>query len=770
MAIVKLPFNIGLNKAIDEIGLKGYGAALQDCWVDEEGNVHRRPGLSLLCDLGTGAAIDGLFWWDDRESVLAVSDGETYEITANDGTNALLSGDSFETGTRVIFSDYGDEAVYAANGAKIMRIATALSFDASTGSFTAGNTITGATSGATATIVKVEQAASEGTLHLTDVVGTFQDDEIIYESSYSSEYITDSDNQNFADGTINEWVISKSGTSAVCEYEGTDPGAEKVMEIRGTSADLVYMYGSLPNTAMTAFVNGDFLQIQAKFYLEAANTGDDLLLGTLNMDVFGDGYTQWTSQTKGAWLTKTAYVLIDGTDVTGTVVAGMPNSPANGDIVYVDDLSVKKVTNAALANGTVSTTTFAKDNTDLYSIIRVGAYMVFADRAENTPMKWKSGDGTLSTLVASGTQYKFRYLTSFQRRVIGLYSDQTNGNIDVRWTSAWPATAITSLSIPAANQLYIPNDDPITGVGLMGRDKCFIFCENSIQQLVYYPDYSTPFRCFTVVPDIGAENHHSIVAANGRLYFFNRAYGFCEYVGGNTVNPIGNDILDDLNNINSGYYPLIVGRHIAREKKIKWTVPLSGSSSCDYILSYSYDTGQWEFENKTARWLDEWLLYTTQTWTALDTALDTWSGGGTTRWSDYTAAGRETVFGNTDGYFYGILGESAASGDLDGYREEPILWFGNKRSYKTLLEVWFGIGATRNKSLEVWHRSGNTVGEVLNDEWTSLGTLSMNSPSKARIPVNVNARFHQIKWGTDLDDEKFVINSIDFKYNEGTEV
>jgi hypothetical protein len=105
-------------------------------------------------------------------------------------------------------------------------------------------------------------------------------------------------------------------------------------------------------------------------------------------------------------------------------------------------------------------TTFATDNVDLYSIIQVGSYMVFADRAETTPYKWKNGDANLTKLCASGTEYKFRYLVNFQRRVIGLYSDQSEGNIDVRWSTDWPTTAITSLNYPAANQLYIPSDDP----------------------------------------------------------------------------------------------------------------------------------------------------------------------------------------------------------------------------------------------------------------------------------------------------------------------
>ena len=37
-------------------------------------------------------------------------------------------------------------------------------------------------------------------------------------------------------------------------------------------------------------------------------------------------------------------------------------------------------------------TTFATDATDLYSMIRYGSYVVFADMGEHTPYKWKSGN------------------------------------------------------------------------------------------------------------------------------------------------------------------------------------------------------------------------------------------------------------------------------------------------------------------------------------------------------------------------------------------
>lgn len=54
-----------------------------------------------------------------------------------------------------------------------------LAFDAETDGFTVGDDITGGTSGATATIVRVDSDGSTGTLLLRDITGTFADNEVI---------------------------------------------------------------------------------------------------------------------------------------------------------------------------------------------------------------------------------------------------------------------------------------------------------------------------------------------------------------------------------------------------------------------------------------------------------------------------------------------------------------------------------------------------------------------------------------------------------------
>ena len=117
-------------------------------------------------------------------------------------------------------------------------------------------------------------------------------------------------------------------------------------------------------------------------------------------------------------------------------------------------------------------------------MINYGGYFIFADRAEHTPYKWKHGDANLTKLILDGTEFKFRYLTKFQQRIIGAYSDQTNGDLDLRWTDAIPTWA--SLDFAAANQLYKPGEDSITGVSKFGVNNLFVYGTDSICALQYF--------------------------------------------------------------------------------------------------------------------------------------------------------------------------------------------------------------------------------------------------------------------------------------------
>ena len=423
-------------------------------------------------------------------------------------------------------------------------------------------------------------------------------------------------------------------------------------------------------------------------------------------------------------------------------------------------------------------TTFAQGPDDLYSIIQVGDYMVFADHGEHTPYKWKSGDANLSKLIASGTEYKFRYIVPFQRRVIGLYSDQANGDIEVRYSTDWPSTAITALNFPSGNQLYIPNDDSIKGGATLGSDRCFIYCEDSINELIYFPDYETPFRLYTVVTGQGAVNHHSIVSVNNIHYFFNKNYGFCMYAGGKEFpaggRPISSDIEADVAGINADFYDVIVGAFVPYTDQIVWTVPASGEGAPNRLFFYNIRTGQWTFEDKAVKYVDAWTIYPYYTWNDFVEDLGgtgaTWADAGSNTWTDYVSSRRRLVYANKDGYIYYHSGDTLAGLPLDGYRVEPICAFGDPKRRKLLKEIWFDIGFAGSYSIDVYHRMGDTAAEVEAQDWTLLGAISCDSP---KVPALRNfaksARLHQIKWGTDLGSEFFQVGGITFKFDWQTE-
>lgn len=66
------------------------------------------------------------------------------------------------------------------------RPGSTLAYETQTANFTVGDTLTGATSGATATIIADSDSGTTGTLTLRDIVGTFQDGEIITDGAGGS--------------------------------------------------------------------------------------------------------------------------------------------------------------------------------------------------------------------------------------------------------------------------------------------------------------------------------------------------------------------------------------------------------------------------------------------------------------------------------------------------------------------------------------------------------------------------------------------------------
>lgn len=407
--------------------------------------------------------------------------------------------------------------------------------------------------------------------------------------------------------------------------------------------------------------------------------------------------------------------------------------------------------------------TFATDAADLYSMIQFADHIVFADMAEHTPYKWKHGDANLTKLILSGTEYKFKYLLEFQRRIIGAYSDQTNGDIEIRWTDALPTMA--SLDFPSANQLYKPSEyDPITGISKLGANAAYLYGEESICRIDYYPGAAIPLGITQTVSGHGSVNHHSIVNDGFANYFFDKNYGFIKYQGEYEIkkeNIISADIEPWISDISPTYQNLIVGTTLPFINEICWTVPIISTSN-NYLLFYNTKTGQWRRIVMTARFVDNWTIYASYTWQNLIDEYTTWPSG--MAWDVFISAQPQLVFGQTDGHLYSNSGEDDNGSAFDGYRIEPILDFGNPDMKKRVLEVWFGIQSGGNYDLHVYWRGGDTVTECGSASWESLGDLNIDNPTNAVLYVDKTARFHQIRWGTDGASESFAINEIRIKY------
>jgi hypothetical protein len=422
----------------------------------------------------------------------------------------------------------------------------------------------------------------------------------------------------------------------------------------------------------------------------------------------------------------------------------------------------------------ISPVTMGQSNDAMISRVQYGDYVCFTDRSRTlTPYKWKNGDANISKLILASTEFKFSYLETYQRRIIGAYSDQSNGDIEIRWTDALPTWA--SLSFPAANQLFKPGNDSITGIKTFGSNACFLYGVNSIDSIDYYANYTTPFAIRNLVSNQGCTGHHSIIDIGSAHLLFNKFYGFCAYSGGTEFpaggRPISEPIENWISTINPLYYHLIVGTLIPQKHEACWSVPLNSSSTNNALLFYDLRTGNWRKKEINSSYIDFWTLDTSLTWSDLESlGYITWNDLGIKTWSDLVSSIPYTVHGNTGGHVYIDSSEGNIGANWEGYRTEPIMPLplqGNKRSL--LLEIWFSIASIGNYSLYVLYRGGDTIGECETSGWKALSEVSCNSPSNAVCYLSENNRFHQIRWGTDSSNEPFSVNAIEFKFvPEGT--
>lgn len=180
-------------------------------FVDADGSLVKRKGLKRQAEVSGIAETYFRVKWLNY-SIL----GYSTTIAAWNGTSFTNIKTNFTAGARLTGRAYGDYFFVNVEDEGVWRISQTLAYDAQTANFTAGRVIQGATSGATATILEDNDTGTAGTLTLGNIQGTFQDNEVITETTGGTP----------GSATVN-------GTLTFASTEVTDAPKGKVMEIIG---------------------------------------------------------------------------------------------------------------------------------------------------------------------------------------------------------------------------------------------------------------------------------------------------------------------------------------------------------------------------------------------------------------------------------------------------------------------------------------------------------------------------------------------------------
>ena len=210
-----------------------------------------------------------------------------------------------------------------------------IKFDAQTGGWTATNTVTGATSGATAVIKEIQDDGTTGVLELVQVVGTFQDNEIIYESALGEELVA---NGGFAANTIG-WTPGNCTLSSAA-------GGQIGNCLKALLPNASVGWGGQEVTVETS----KFYRI-AFFHHGQAGTGDECNGG---IDIDSAAFASTGNLINSGSLIDADWVernyILEAIS-TSFFLTFWTNCGTQFDYTLWDEISVKVITNAALING-----------------------------------------------------------------------------------------------------------------------------------------------------------------------------------------------------------------------------------------------------------------------------------------------------------------------------------------------------------------------------------------------------------------------------------
>jgi len=280
----------------------------------------------------------------------------------------LLDTDSAQTISNYIVKEEG--RLVKRKGQELLFTIRKLAYDAQTGNFTEGLTVTGTTSGATGLIIKDTDAGTTGTLILANVTGTFQDNEAITDTSTGAAVANgaDLDNTDAITGTVkftDDIVLFGFNTVVASYVISTGTVTSIKNDFSSNSGFSIVRFGDY------AFVSNGVEKVFRISRTLAYNTQ------TANFTVGA----KITGGTSGA----TAIILEDSdAGATGTLTLGSISGTFQASEIITDDNSSP---GSATSNGVVTWTTTEVTDSPIASILFVFGTRLFAGNIKASPSK-----------------------------------------------------------------------------------------------------------------------------------------------------------------------------------------------------------------------------------------------------------------------------------------------------------------------------------------------------------------------------------------------
>jgi len=216
-----------------------------------------------------------------------------------------------------------------------------------------------------------------------------------------SDAIQDDNDRTFEDGTIGNWVVAGSDSTATTTYDGTNPGAEKVLKISNIAGDgSAYARLEIGAADDIIFAANTLYRFSINVYVPSGNTNKSVKFKLSDLGAQPDDSASDLSASTDQWVPLYFYSYISA-DITGYTLLGFSGNPTAGDILYFDDISIRPVQTSWIPYGT---NTIEIDEDGDNEAIKIS----YVDNAAGASMTLANASDLTSDLTV-GKEYKVTF-------------------------------------------------------------------------------------------------------------------------------------------------------------------------------------------------------------------------------------------------------------------------------------------------------------------------------------------------------------------------